>query len=96
MAKVKLSEIEIPDDLKQYEEILREWFKHRSELGKGFTPTGLKRHWTLLRGLGADLPACIQKSIENGWQGVFPMKNAPSRGFQSRQQQGGKYDHLSN
>lgn len=95
MTKLKPADIEIPEDLKQHEELLREWFQFRSELGKNFTPTGLKRHFTLLRSLGADLAKCIETSMENGWQGVFPLKNAPKRGFQSRNDQGGKFDHLS-
>jgi hypothetical protein len=57
----------------QFLAVWQEWLKYRRELGKTMTPTGTRR---VLSKLGSFSPAvatlAIQRSIENGWIGLFP------------------------
>lgn len=65
--------IEVPDFING--DLLLDWIQHRKEMKKPLTPTAEKRlvsKLTTLRDQGHDPNACIEHSIANGYQGIFP------------------------
>lgn len=51
-----------------------EWVQFRKERKAKLTPISIAKQFTLLAGLSSEDEAveCIQQSIRNGWQGLFP------------------------
>lgn len=53
----------------------QEWTAYRVEMNKPVGPTARKKQLSFLAGMGADAAsACIEESIRNQWQGLFPLK----------------------
>lgn len=59
------------------EETARDWIAHRRALKKALTPQGARLLIGKLRE-AEDPVACVEASIMNGWQGVFPRRNPPA------------------
>lgn len=60
------------------EQTAKDWVAHRKALKKTLTPQGARLLVGKLR--DADNPvACVEASIMNGWQGVFPERSTPQQ-----------------
>lgn len=74
------NEIELPFEGESFKAAWDEWLRYRGErrLPK-YVPTGLKKTFTnLLNISGNNVTTAIQiinQSIENNWQGLFPVKS---------------------
>lgn len=66
----------IPEDLKKdgFVEVWKDWVQFRKELKKKLTVTTVKQQLKFLTANPRDAKFIIQKSIQNGWQGLFPLK----------------------
>jgi hypothetical protein len=73
----KKDPVEIPAQLNtpEFHEIWDEFQQHRREMRKPVTPTSARR---ILKRLSqhpvAYAIACIEQSLDRGWQGIFPLK----------------------
>lgn len=56
-----------------------EWEAHRREKGKKLTPTTIKRQLSFLEANRGQYRAIIEKSILNGWTGLFPIEKKDIR-----------------
>jgi hypothetical protein len=63
-------------DLAEYER----WINYRIEIRKPLKAASLQAVAGKLAALGADQAAIVTQSIENGWQGLFPLKGANNNG----------------
>ena len=63
--------VDLPKNLTK--EVWEEWVIHRKEIKKKLTPSTIKRQMQLLS-KEKDPAAIINKSIQNGWAGLFPEK----------------------
>jgi hypothetical protein len=79
---------DIPDNLNT-PEFLEEWGKwviFRQEIKHKLTPSTVKSQLKMLEKFGPDVAIkMIEKSIQNGWQGLFEVKNGSSSKSQTRQ-----------
>ena len=57
-----------------------DWQQHRREIKHALTPMTAKRQLDMLYKLGSPAAACatIRRSIERGWQGLFPEAVPPA------------------
>lgn len=56
------------------------WLQHRKELGKKMTPSTVKKQIQFLGGrAGPEIIAIINQSIQNGWTGLFDLKQNGNR-----------------
>lgn len=60
------------------------WREYRHEIRKPIKPASLLAAQRKLAGFGADQAAVVEQSIANGWQGLFPLKDAPQHPQQKR------------
>lgn len=65
----------------------QEWLQYRAERKLArYVPVGLKRTFTKLKEDSGNNPQVaiqmIDQSLAYGWQGIFPLKNAPNGGQQ--------------
>ena len=63
-----------PDDLLQVEgfaEVWADWEEHRRAIGKKMTKVAAERIWKRLLKWDYDPVAILNRSIENGWTGIF-------------------------
>ncbi len=71
----------------QFQKTWKEFLQHRKELKKSITPTSFNRMRIKLEKLSnQNLNIAIQildRSIENGWQGIFPLDNQKSNNNKS-------------
>lgn len=85
----------IPDDLKHFENVIREWVAYRRKLGKPILQASWNAFLGNCRASGPKLPAMVKQSIANGWQGLFEPKaefaGKTVRQFQTSQGQGDKF-----
>ena len=70
--------VEIPDSLKADKNFIgtwKQWIIHRSEIKKKLTQSTMDAQLKKLEKFGAvDASEMIMQSIENGWMGLFPVK----------------------
>jgi hypothetical protein len=65
----------IPDDLKQYSELLIEWWPIRKQKGGSCTTSVAERIFKTLRSFPSqDRKEALEKAISNGWKDIFPLK----------------------
>ena len=65
----------IPDDLKEYSELLIEWWPIRKQKGGSCTTSVANRIFKTLRSFPSqDRKEALEKAISNGWKDVFPLK----------------------
>ena len=65
----------IPDDLKQYSELLIEWWPIRKQKGGSCTTSVANRIFKTLRSFPSqDRKEALEKAISNGWKDIFPLK----------------------
>jgi len=77
-APQKAAKVEIPDTLNtpDFCQAWADWQQHRQEAKKPLTPTTAKRQLSTLAKHGAEKAAAmINRSIERGWTGVWPLKD---------------------
>jgi hypothetical protein len=78
----KLAQSSMTGDIlktEQFEATWAEWCQYRRELRKRLTPCSIRRQIHKLEGFGHNAAiASIERSIENGWQGLFePPDDSP-------------------
>ena len=65
----------IPDDLKQYADLLIEWWPIRKKKGASCTTSVANRIFNTLRSFPSqDRKEAIEKAISNGWKDIYPLK----------------------
>lgn len=70
---------DLPDDLRPYDAAIRQFLDYRVNLKKPVYDLSLEAMFKKMREFGPDLPAVIEQSIANGWQGLFALKAGFSR-----------------
>lgn len=53
-----------------------EWLEYRKEIKKKMTPATIKKQLKLLAENEKDYKEIIERSIQNGWTGLFPLKDS--------------------
>ena len=79
---------EIPPELNHLKFITAwsEWVSFRKEIKHKLTPTTQKKQLKMLAGLGVDgAVSTLNRSMENGWQGLFPEKTVQTNPLIGRQ-----------
>ena len=67
----------IPDDLKQYSDLLIEWWPIRKQKGGSCTKSVAERIFKTLRSFPSqDRKEALEKAISNGWKDIFPLKKS--------------------
>ena len=67
----------IPDDLKEYSELLIEWWPVRKQKGGVCSTKVANRIFDTLRSFPSqDRKEALEKAISNGWKDVFPVKRS--------------------
>lgn len=73
---------EVPEQMRSpaFMEAWSDWQQHRREIKHALTPMTAKRQLDMLYKLGSPAAACatIRRSIERGWQGLFPEAVPPA------------------
>ena len=65
----------IPDDLKEYSELLIEWWPIRKQKGGVNSTKVANRIYDTLRSFPSqDRKEALEKAISNGWKDIFPLK----------------------
>ena len=65
----------IPDDLKQYSELLIEWWPIRKRKGGSCTESVANRIFKTLRSFPSqDRKEALEKAITGGWKDIYPLK----------------------
>ena len=65
----------IPDDLKDYSELLIEWWPIRKKKGGSCTTSVAERIFKTLRSFPSqDRKEALEKAITGGWKDIFPLK----------------------
>ena len=65
----------IPDDLKDFTDLLIEWWPIRKQKGGSCTTSVANRIFKTLRSFPSqDRKEALEKAISNGWKDVFPLK----------------------
>ena len=65
----------IPDDLKQYSELLIEWWPIRKQKGGSCTTSVANRIFKTLRSFPSqDRKEALEKAITGGWKDIYPLK----------------------
>ena len=65
----------IPDDLKEYSELLIEWWPVRKQKGGICSTKVANRIFDTLRSFPSqDRKEALEKAISNGWKDIFPLK----------------------
>ena len=65
----------IPDDLKQYSDLLIEWWPIRKKKGASCTQSVANRIFNTLRSFPSqDRKEALEKAISNGWKDIYPVK----------------------
>ncbi len=79
-AQQSLSEIPPSLDTPGFQETWNDFVRYRCEIRKPLSNLTCSRLLTRLSGYPVDTAIqMLNQSIENGWQGVFPVKNLPTR-----------------
>ena len=65
----------IPDDLKEYSELLIEWWPIRKQKGGSCTTSVAERIFKTLRSFPSqDRKEALEKAITSGWKDIYPLK----------------------
>ena len=65
----------IPDDLKQYSDLLIEWWPIRKQKGGSCTTSVAERIFKTLRSFPSqDRKEALEKAIKGGWKDIYPLK----------------------
>ena len=65
----------IPDDLKEYADLLIEWWPIRKKKGASCTQSVANRIFNTLRSFPSqDRKEALEKAISNGWKDIYPVK----------------------
>ena len=65
----------IPDDLKEYADLLVEWWPIRKQKGGSCTTSVANRIFKTLRSFPSqDRKEALEKAISNGWKDIYPLK----------------------
>jgi len=65
----------IPDDLKEYSELLMEWWPIRKKKGGSCTESVANRIFKTLRSFPSqDRKEALEKAITGGWKDIYPLK----------------------
>ena len=65
----------IPDDLKEYSELLIEWWPIRKQKGGSCTTSVAERIFKTLRSFPSqDRKEALEKAITGGWKDIYPLK----------------------
>jgi len=65
----------IPDDLKQYSDLLIEWWPIRKKKGGSCTTSVAERIFKALRSFPSqDRKEALEKAITGGWKDIYPLK----------------------
>jgi len=65
----------IPDDLKEYSELLMEWWPIRKKKGGSCTTSVAERIFKTLRSFPSqDRKEALEKAITGGWKDIYPLK----------------------
>lgn len=83
--RIEKNKKELPDWLDR--ETWEKWEKYRKEIKKSLKPTTIKLQLSFLEANKFDHIAIINRSIQNGWTGLFPLKNntaGPPQPYSSR------------
>ena len=65
----------IPDDLKEYANLLIEWWPIRKKKGASCTESVANRIFNTLRSFPSqDRKEALEKAISNGWKDIYPVK----------------------
>ena len=65
----------IPDDLKDYADLLVEWWPIRKQKGGSCTTSVANRIFKTLRSFPSqDRKEALEKAISNGWKDIYPVK----------------------
>ena len=65
----------IPDDLKQYSDLLIEWWPIRKKKGGSCTTSVAERIFKTLRSFPSqDRKEALEKAITGGWKDIYPLK----------------------
>ena len=65
----------IPDDLKEYSELLIEWWPIRKKKGGSCTTSVAERIFKTLRSFPSqDRKEALEKAITGGWKDIYPLK----------------------
>ena len=65
----------IPDDLKDYADLLVEWWPIRKKKGASCTQSVANRIFNTLRSFPSqDRKEALEKAISNGWKDIYPLK----------------------
>ena len=65
----------IPDDLKQYSDLLIEWWPIRKQKGGSCTTSVANRIFKTLRSFPSqDRKEALEKAITGGWKDIYPLK----------------------
>jgi len=81
LEKKQSAGVSIPENLSQmpgFSEAWAEWLKYRRERRLTTTPTTLRKQLAMLAGQPNPI-AVIERSIQNGWQGLFPDKTPTTK-----------------
>lgn len=70
-------EVDLPENVSR--DVWRDFIAYRRERRLSTTPTHTRRLLERLSAAGADADAMLLQSIENGWQGVFDLKDKAQR-----------------
>ena len=73
--RIEPDTVALLEELRPYEQDVRVFIRYRDEIKKPIRPASWQAMLKKMSAFGADLPAIIQQSIENGWQGLFELKN---------------------
>ena len=74
----------IPDDLKEYADLLIEWWPIRKKKGASCTLKVANRIFDTLRSFPSqDRKEALEKAISNGWKDIYPVK----KGYKSEEPQ---------
>ena len=77
--KVKESKTEFPPEIDKpdFHKVWKEWIQFRSEIKKKLAPSTIKGQLKKLSKLPVETAiAMLEQSIQNGWQGIFPLKES--------------------
>ena len=67
----------IPDDLKQYADLLIEWWPIRKKKGASCTQSVANRIFNTLRSFPSqDRKEALEKAITAGWKDIYPLKKS--------------------
>ena len=73
--RLHLYEDLIPDDLKEYSELLMEWWPIRKQKGGSCTESVANRIFKTLRSFPSqDRKEALEKAITGGWKDIYPLK----------------------